>query len=325
MSSLIPQKLRQALRRNSIMHGAYMRLKRRFTSQLVGMTSKAEQDFCTRYGREIYSGEGDVVDLGCWLGSTTITLARGLSENNAFVRAGRTVHAYDLFVWSDWMNESLAGTGISGRFAEGESFLAEFERRSARYSEHIEPHAGDLTKIRWNGGPIEFLLVDAMKNWDLTNAIIHDFYPYLIPGKSLVMHQDFAFWLVPWIHVLQWRLRDHFEIYDDIQGSTSLVFKLTSPIPVELLTEKYSYKRFSRQDLNSAYEYFLDRVSPAKRPNVAAAKVLWFLDQNDVSEAGKVLNDLIQQGIPLTDEMLAAREMLESRKSAAEDLVDRVL
>jgi hypothetical protein len=294
-----------------------MRLKRRLTSQLVGMTSKSEQDFCSRYGRELYTGVGEVVDLGCWLGSTTISLARGLRDNSAFIDKHRKVHAYDLFVWFDWMDESLAGTDLVGRFAEGDSFLKEFERRVSDHLELIEIHAGDLTVIRWQEKPIEFLLVDAMKNWDLANAILRDFYPYLIPGKSMVMHQDFAFSPVPWIHVLQWKLREYFEVCQDVPASPSLVFKFTRAIPAELLTAGYSYDSFSRQNVDETYEYFLDRVSPAKKPNVAAAKVTWFLEQDKVAEAAAAFDDLLRQGVSLSEDMLTVKDLVESRTKAA--------
>jgi hypothetical protein len=317
MISFIPRKLRQKLRSNTFLHGAYMRLKRRLNSQLVGMTSKSEQEFCTRYGREIYTGAGEVVDLGCWLGSTTISLVRGLKENRAFLESSRKVYAYDLFVWFDWMNESLAGTDLIGQFAEGDSFLGEFEARISDHSEFIEVRAGDLTAIGWEQKPIEFLLVDAMKNWELANAIIRDFYPCLVPGKSFVMHQDFAHWHVPWIHVIHWKLRDYFELFEDVPKSQSVVFKLVRPIPAEFFAGEYSYQSFSERDVEETFEYFLDRILPEKKPNIAADKVMWFLHQDKVSEAAKVYDELLRQGIPFSDFMVTVKELIESRQKEA--------
>lgn len=288
-----------------------MRLKRGLTSQLVGMTSKTEQDFCTRYGRDLYSGNGEVVDLGCWLGSTTIPLVRGLRENGAFVESGRKVYAYDLFLWFDWMNESVVGTDLVGKFAEGDSFLGEFEKRTAVYAEHVETRAGDLAKIGWSGEPIEFLLVDAMKNWELANAIIRDFYPPLVPG-SLVLHQDFAHWLVPWIHLIQWKFRDHFELFEDIPKSQSVVFKLIRPVPV---VGELGFEDFSGQDVDEAFEYCLGIVTPEKRPNVAAAKVMWFAHQDRLSDAARVHAELLSQGIPLADDLITAGELVEARRA----------
>ena len=45
---------------------------------ILGMTSMEEQLFLEDYAQNEYSGKGEIVELGCWLGSSTISLARGL-------------------------------------------------------------------------------------------------------------------------------------------------------------------------------------------------------------------------------------------------------
>jgi hypothetical protein len=114
------------------------------------------------------------------------------------------------------MNEAIKGTNLVGKFKEGSSFLEEYKKRTKNYSNRIEICEGDLNEVGWNGQKIEFLLVDAMKNWDLANAIIRDFYSSLIPNVSYVLHQDFAHYFTPWIHLLHWYFRDYFELNEDI-------------------------------------------------------------------------------------------------------------
>jgi hypothetical protein len=46
--------------------------------------------------------KGEIIDLGCWLGSTTISLASGLRELND---PGK-VYAFDWFIWEPWMDLS---------------------------------------------------------------------------------------------------------------------------------------------------------------------------------------------------------------------------
>src|SRR5262249_37872901 len=150
---------------------------------------------------EDFKGVGAVVDLGCWLGSTTISLARGLDRNpRPNVRTSQ-VHAYDRFIWEEWMEERYPFPG-SKLLHPGDSFLDEFQRRTSEVAKRIRVYPGDLLRAEWNGGPIELLLVDAMKSWDLANAIVHVFFPKLIPGRSLILHQDFIHYYVSWIHLL---------------------------------------------------------------------------------------------------------------------------
>ena len=289
-----------------------MRFKRALNSQLLGMTSKTEQEYFTRYGREIYTGAGEIVDLGCWLGSTTISLLEGLLKNPAFINSDRKVYAYDLFVWFDWMNESTSGTDLSGKYKEGDNFVAEFEKRAAKYSSRIEICAGDLIEIGWNGSAIEFLLIDAMKNWDLANGIVRNFYPALVPGKSLILHQDFAHHFAPWIHLLQWKFREYFEFVEEVPRSQSVVFKLVRPIPGELLNIIYSFESFSDTDVNEAFEYSMKLVSAEKLPNVAAAKVMWYIHQKKFEQAKRAWQELAAAGVPQEDHMIVLNEMLDS-------------
>jgi hypothetical protein len=303
------QKLRKTLRRNAFLHGMYMRAKRLLNSQLLGMTSKSEQEYCARYGREIYSGAGEVVDLGCWLGSTTLSLLEGLLKNPAFVNSARKVYAYDLFIWFEWMNESTAGTDLLSKYKEGDNFVAEFEKRISKYSSRIEIRAGDLVELGWNDKPIEFLLIDAMKTWELANGIVKHFYPSLIPGKALILHQDFAHHFAPWIHVLQWKFRDYFEFAEEVPRSQTLVFRLVKLIPAELLQRTYGFESFTDEDVNEAFAYAMKLVSAEKLSNVAAAKVMWYIHQEKFTQAKKVWLELLEQGAPGDDGMATVNEI----------------
>jgi SAM-dependent methyltransferase len=307
------QTLKNKLKKNSFIHGSYMRFKRAFARELVGMTSKTEQDYFAEYGEKIYSGKGEVVDLGCWLGSTTIPLVKGLLKNPAFIESGRKVYAYDLFVWFDWMNSSAVGTNLAGKYKEGDNFVEEFKLRTKEFAEHIEIREGDLKVIGWSQQEkIEFLLVDAMKNWDLANAIVRAFYPSLVPGESIVLHQDYAHFFTPWIHLLQWRFRKNFELVGEVAKSQSVIFKYKSRIDSELLKRNYSFESFSVNDVDEAFDYSMSIVSREKLPNVAAAKVMWFLHQDKRDEArAEFERQLERGGIEPEKDLLIVKEMLE--------------
>lgn len=306
------QAIKNKLKKSAFVHGSYMRLKRAFAGELVGMTSKTEQDYFARYGAQIYSGKGEIVDLGCWLGSTTIPLVKGLLKNPAFADSNKKVYAYDLFVWFDWMNSSALGTNLAGKYKEGDSFVEEFKRRTKSFAGRIETRAGDLKQIGWTGEPIEFLLVDAMKNWDLANHVVRDFYPSLVPHESLVLHQDFAHFFTPWIHLLQWKFRANFEFVEEVPRSQSVVFRLTNRIADELLNKDYSFASFSDAEVDAAFDYSMNLVSAEKLPNVAAAKVMWFLHQEKREQARSEFENLLRQGVSLERDMTIVEELIRN-------------
>lgn len=304
------KKLRKNLKNSPLIYNFYMRLKRSFKGELLGMTSKSEQDYFSKYGETLYKGKGEVVDLGCWLGSTTIPLVKGLLKNPLFIESKNKVFAYDTFIWYDIMKESVAGTDLVGKYKDGDSFLDEYKKRIAKYADHIEICEGDLAQIGWKGDDIEFLLIDAMKNWELANAILKNFYTNLIPNQSLILHQDFSHYFTPWIHLLQWYFREYFEFTEDIAASPSCVFKYIKKIPDQLLNREYSFESFSDEDCNKAFDYSLDLVSNDKKANIYAAKVMMFIHQRKFSDARKALESLAEQNIPIEKDLLVVQDLL---------------
>src|SRR5262249_37972012 len=97
-------------------------------TRLPEMTNYNEQEYLRQYASKTYSGAGDIVDLGCWLGATTIALAQGLAENRKGSSLTTKIHAYDLFVWQTWMDRYA--DQCTNRYHRGESFLGEFEQRT---------------------------------------------------------------------------------------------------------------------------------------------------------------------------------------------------
>jgi hypothetical protein len=286
-------------------------LSQRMTRRL-GMTSTTEQAYFRWYAQHIYTGHGQIVDLGCWLGSTTISLAMGLVENRHPGAALRKIHAYDNFVWNPAYDGGVAATPLEGRYQAGQSFLEEFRSRIAPWQARIEVHPADLRHIGPEDGEIEFLLIDAMKSWDLANAIAGNFFPALIPGSSFILHQDFAHCYTPWIHLIHYRFRDYFEPVYDIPLSSSVVFKLRKTIPKELLTSSYQPGSFTTDEIQSAFDYSLGIVCKEKRPNVAAAKVMHFIRLGDRFRAQRELEKCRSQGLSFSSDLSIVEARLAS-------------
>jgi hypothetical protein len=244
----------------------------------LGMLTLQERQYLYEYTKQEYSGNGEIVDLGCWLGSSTIPLAMGLVENANPQTQSRKIHAYDIFVWEAWMDQlsCVIGTQLEGKFQPGDSFFEECQRQTSSWEKQICYHPGDLTQLGWQGGEIEFLFIDAMKSWELANIIIHDFFPSLIPGRSTIVHQDFVHYYTYWIHLTMYRFREYFDVVYDIPYSSSLVYKYKKAIPEELLKNVYSIDDFSVDEISMALNYSSNLVSKGKRPIVLAGKIKAF-------------------------------------------------
>ena len=260
-----------------------------------GMISGNEQTFCRNYARDLYTGAGEIVDLGCWLGATTVSFARGLRRNRRLTPEQRRkrIHSYDLFRWHPSMNPNVRGTPLEGRYQEGDNFLPEFEKRTAPWSEYFQVNAGDIKASPWTGGPVELLFVDAMKWPDTAAWIVKDFYPHLIPGVSLVAHQDFGDFFAGWIHLIQYRLRDYFEVFEEVKKSATVVFKLKSAIPAALLEPDCFLEHASLEEITAAFNHSDSLVGKSMQERIAAGRAMAHLHRGEPELAKKVVLDFV--------------------------------
>jgi hypothetical protein len=176
-------------------------------------------------------GEGAVIDAGCLAGSSTYALGMGLLENPR-VGPGTRLHAYDLFRFEDYMRGAFSTIGEGGR-AVGENFLDVFERLTAEVAGVTCVHAGDFLQERWDGGAVEVLFVDLAKNWELEQHCSATFFPALIPGRSLLIQQDYFHVWCPWIHLRMDVVREFVDFVAYVPSGTA-VFAVKKPIPAHL-------------------------------------------------------------------------------------------
>lgn len=245
---------------------------------VAAMTTKEEQVLFTQAVRDVAGLRGEIVDLGCWLGSTTLSLARGLREMND---SGR-VHAYDRFIWEAWMD--LYSSEHWCDYMPGETFLPETRRRMGDLKPWVNLVQADLTTCRWDGGPIRLLLVDAMKSWPLTSAIAREFYPSLMVG-ALVLHQDYLSFNHPWISVLQCRLRDYFEYESSVSYGCTSRFKLTKQIPQEVLAEAIDFKQLQDDEAELSWQWSLEVMGERARVAMTCSRIMYYLGKGDLARA----------------------------------------
>lgn len=204
------------------------------------------------------------------------------------------VHAFDLFVLNEYLKEhyphpELAAVPVGG------SFLHVFEKNLAPWASHVDTHPGDFTQFDTHLGHLELLHVDIMKNWALTNAVLQKFFKDLIPGVSLVMHQDFVHYNTVWIHMVMYRLKDYFEPGVHVAGSTTVEFKLRSAIPRSLLERTYGFDDFDVEERRAVFAWSRSFVhDPFLRFNIDAAEAMAPLHMGDHASAAALLQAALE-------------------------------
>jgi len=162
-----------------------------------GMITREERRYY-RYLASFYSGQGEVVELGPWLGLSTVALVGGLLSNPSF--AGKRLHVFDDFVWrSAWMDKWLEGETEVRKPGNHGDFLPLFEH----YTRGVAPHLlvekrrivlydgnDAVPPLSWTGAPIEILVVDCGRTFEVNEAWYRTLSPSFIPGRTLLVLED---------------------------------------------------------------------------------------------------------------------------------------
>ncbi|MFL5944943.1 MAG: hypothetical protein ACJ74D_12065 [Gaiellaceae bacterium] len=194
------------------------------------MLSKLERRLLYSLARD-YAGEGAIVDAGSFLGGSTAALLAGVRDRPE-TWTGPPVASYDLFEVDEYMVPKFFADERS--LQPGDSFRARFDAHVARFDVPHVVREGDITRLGWAGGPIDVLFLDVLKSWEINDAVLRDFFPSLVPGRSVIVHQDYGWGDTPWIPITVELMRESLVLLDWMEWGTH-VFFVAEELPPDLL------------------------------------------------------------------------------------------
>ena len=194
-----------------------------------GMIGFEERRMLYWLGAEHYSGAGVIVDAGAYLGASAFALASGLAQSRHAGATHAVVHSYDRFVADD----DYIQNDISQRFhpvPPGYDYQGLFEFQTALCRDNIIAHCGDFIASPVPDAPIEILFVDVAKTGSLNARLVEHYFTRLIPGKSVVVQQDFYQAWYPYIPITMEYFGDWFAVVDAHVAESSRLYLLTGKI-----------------------------------------------------------------------------------------------
>ena len=195
------------------------------------MLSKTERKLLYALARDYASGDAAIVDAGCFLGGSTAAILAGVRDR-ADGWTGPPVASYDLFEVEDYTREKFFANEPTLRV--GDSFRQRFDANVAGFDVPHVVHEGDITEVGWSGGPMDVLFLDVLKSPEINDAVLRDFFPSLVPGRSVIVHQDYGWGWMPWIPITVELMRDSLVLLDWMEWG-SHVFLLEGEVPSELI------------------------------------------------------------------------------------------
>ena len=179
---------------------------------------------------EYYSGHGCICDLGAFLGGSTMALADGLIESG---RSERQIHSYDRHkitaaMWTRYIGDRLP-------FPDGGDFLPVMPTLMGDRVEVVKFHTGDFLRAPVPDEPIEILFIDIAKTAEVADRIVSEFFPKLIPERSVVVQQDYFHPWPVWDVAAMEILSEFFEplSYTDQNSALFLCKKAITPTAAE--------------------------------------------------------------------------------------------
>lgn len=171
--------------------------------------------------QEIPQGQA-IVEVGCWLGAGTASLAIGS------LSSGAPIHVYDRWRASAEEVKKAAAAGVT--LQEGQDTLPLVRANLEPFGADITWHQGSLNKATWEGGPIGLYVDDASKSPELWHRATKTFLPYVPVGGVLVLMDYYFFEKRGARYKAQYRWMatrgDRYEqIGDHVAGTTAAVFR----------------------------------------------------------------------------------------------------
>ncbi len=286
------------------------------TKRIPGMLTYEERRFLQNYCRYVYSGTGHIVDLGCWMGSSTLPLAIERSRRPDLIVNQQRIFAYDLFRWEKWMDACITNVSQAKyHYSPGESFRSAFEG-NIKDVDNVVIREQDLATAQWRDGDIEFLFVDAMKTPQLALAIQKQFFPMILGGKGVVVHQDFVHYYTYWIHILTYRLRDFLILLYDVKDSASTAFRCRKRIPPDVVQkETFELESICEDEVEEAFSYSLHLINSSLSHRVLSAKALLYFDQGRIEKAESVFREEMSAEEKKDGEVMAAMSLVATRRN----------
>ena len=270
-----------------------------------GMLGPTEGALLYHLAKDYFSGRGEIIDAGAFLGSSSYCLAKGVDENNRLKSKSETIHAYDLFkVWIEQDNsEDFMISELKRVFdidlSNNRSILPRYMSNLGPLAQYVDVHIGDITKMNWNKRPIEILFLDICKTKEIWQHVLGTFFRSLIPGISIVIHQDYHHPFLPYIHVVQERLAGYFDIVEE-KADDSAAFLLRERLPDRLLDEVANYDFDFAAELN-----WIDRAIerlPNNNRHIRCAKAQLLRQHGQFIPARSLIDQLKTEAADVKDD-----------------------
>lgn len=243
---------------------------------LPGMTSASECRYLFWVGSSQLRGVGDVVEVGSWLGRSSIHIAAGLAASGRQTH----LHCFDGFSWA-WGDSKAADLPLK----RGDNFEGYFLENVSAFADRITSHRTKIKDIGWTGNPIEFLFLDAPKKQADMTRCLEVFGSSLVPSATIAI-QDYLYFPAYSLAVCCYQLADNLSLQQVVLDGSTVAFQVTEPFDFERIKpDDWDIRRWSVARVQAAWDEILAPLPDPSRERLEPGRALHLYDIGAKQEA----------------------------------------
>lgn len=264
---------------------------------IPAMTTLAERQAYYRLAREM-APRGAVVELGAWLGASTVYLASGVRDSGE----NRKVHVYDRWHWDAsherkviaWRKDHPGEGYCDSPMPTAGTMFERFEANLGDLRPFVKSHVGEITAIKWDGGQISLIVFDAPKRVKEIVSVLKVFGPHVCEGTRFAW-QDFAHFPSYEIVACLYRLKDYLTFDYGVAPGTTAVFTVKEPWPWEAAVKgEISLSTWSPDEVISAWDHWTRKLPEYMRARFRCGAAMFLCDIGKPSEGQALLRSVIK-------------------------------
>ena len=259
------------------------------------MMSPVEREVLYGLASKYYTGKGRIVDAGVFLGASTRIFGKGIRANTEKTKILKKYKkpcvTFEHGQLGGGMPKFFERHGVDTSLIEGTSFAPLLKKMIKDVRPLVDLRIGDILSETWGDEPIEILFLDVVKSYDINAFTLKNFFPRLIPGRSILIQQDYFIDRLPFLKMSQESLAPYFEYIGNAQSSG--YFLLKKKIPKKVLAKAANPNGFEFDEKISLIEQCAERVS-------------FDSDRTYMTLLSKVIQTLQDRGYDAAVEMLNA-------------------
>lgn len=253
---------------------------------IPGMISQSEARYLYWLASEVYTGTGNFIEVGTWLGRSTVHICAGLKQKHP----GTKLTCYDHFEWAGGANWNAL---IGSNHEAGSDFMQMFFDNVKDYKDVVDARKSKIRDIEIPQGPVEIIVLDAPKRTTDVSSVLTAISGQVIPNKTILAWQDFMHGPSFEIAACLYSIADYLEPIHAVEGGNLVAFRVLKDWSPKIVTvDALSFVHWSSEKAKAVHKYWSKVVTEDYQATFGIGQAMLLHDIGEIDQACKIFNEI---------------------------------